>query len=72
MIETAVCSRCNKDTGSPLLDGGMTAGYYHVEGTNGWGQFANPGEVFICDACMWADPRYIAVYGIHPTTFQMK
>jgi len=60
-MKTAVCSRCHKDTGSPLPDGGMTAGYYVAAG---WPEFANPGEVYICDACMWADPRYQAVYGI--------
>jgi hypothetical protein len=61
--ETAICSRCNKDTGSPLPNpsGGMTAGYYVAAG---WKQFANREEVYICDACMWSDPRYIAVYGI--------
>lgn len=43
----------------------MTVGYYDAKG---WPQFANPGEVFICDACMWEDPRYIAIYGhTHPS-----
>ncbi len=66
-ILTAICSRCKKDTGSPLPDGGMTAGYYHVgAGPSGWSQFANLGEVYICDECMWSDPRYIAVYGNQP------
>lgn len=60
-MKTAVCSRCSKDTDSPLPGIGMTAGYYVAKA---WIQFANPGEVFICDNCMWTDPRYIAVYGV--------
>jgi len=36
----------------------MTAGYYYD-----WPKMMNPGELFVCDACMWVDPRYIAVYG---------
>nr|WP_143838143.1 hypothetical protein [Nitrospira cf. moscoviensis SBR1015] len=39
----------------------MTAGYYVAEA---WQKYANPGEVYICDSCMWADPRYIADYGV--------
>jgi len=39
----------------------MTAGYYVA---SAWQKCANPGEVYICDACMWADPRYIADYGL--------
>lgn len=61
MTETATCSRCKKDTGSPLPDGGMTAGYYVA---SGWIQFCNPEDIFICDKCMWSDPRYVAVYGV--------
>lgn len=63
MSETAICSRCKKDTGMQLPGEGMTAGYYQA---TGWPQFANPGEIFICDDCMWSDARYIAVYGIQP------
>jgi hypothetical protein len=53
------CDRCKKEVDSPPPTGeGMTAGYYH-----NWTQFTNPGEVNVCDECMWADARYIAVYG---------
>ena len=56
-----VCSRCRKAIeGFRPPDGGMTAGYYHALS---WKKYANPGEVIICDDCMWADPRYIADYG---------
>lgn len=41
----------------------MTAGYYLAAA---FPQFAHPGEIYICDDCMWADPRYIAVYGLRP------
>lgn len=63
------CSRCHTNLpGSVLPDGVMTAGYYDVRGTGGWADYANPGEQFICDSCMWADPRYIAVHGLHLAT----
>lgn len=58
-----VCSRC----GHPVAHSrrpqgfGMTAGYYVVAA---WRDFCNPGEVYVCDACMWADPRYRAIYGV--------
>lgn len=58
------CSRCLeaiKDFEPP--GDGMTAGYYVAAA---WGKYANPGEVYICDACMWADARYIADYGPRP------
>ena len=61
------CSRCHTNLpGSKLPDGGMTAGYYDVRGTDGWADYANPGEQYLCDSCMWADPRYIAIHGKHP------
>jgi hypothetical protein len=54
------CDRCKrdiKDFRQPDA-GGMTAGYYYR-----WFDFTDPGEEVVCDECMWADPRYIAVYG---------
>lgn len=59
------CSRCHKTIpGSAHHTHGMTAGYYDVRG-NSWSEFARPGEEQVCDACMWADPKFIAVYGVH-------
>lgn len=59
---TVTCDRCGREIeGWEETDPiGMTAGYYNVE--TGWPQFANPGEKVVCDQCMWADPRYQAVY----------
>lgn len=59
--EAGNCSRCHK----PIQQftpptGGMTAGYYVVAG---WKEFCNEGEIYVCDNCMWEDPRYIKVYG---------
>lgn len=55
------CSRCQQEIDSPAPTGeGFTAGYYVVAA---WQDFCNDGEVYVCDACMWADHRYIAVYG---------
>ena len=42
----------------------VTMGGYDVSGEP-WSHFANEHEQFICDPCMFADPRYQAVYGVH-------
>lgn len=61
---TIDCSRCGKivDSPPPVKSdvGSMTAGYYVAAS---WPQFANTGEVYICDECVWVDQRYIAIYG---------
>lgn len=64
---TVVCDRCGKTVEglhSPATETsmGMTAGYYDTSGQP-WSDFVDPGERIICDDCMWADARYIAVYG---------
>lgn len=55
---------CDRHHG--LVDGHeseyFTAGFYKRAG---WAEFFNEGEGRICDACMFADPRYIAIYGVH-------
>lgn len=54
------CDRCKqpiKDFTPPTGEG-FTVGYYH-----NWTEFMDPGERIVCGACIWADPRYIAVYG---------
>lgn len=57
------CSRCKKPFAGFKDDYlSITLGYYEVaEGY--WKDFANEGETVICDPCMLADYRYIAVYG---------
>ena len=42
-------------------EGEFTSGYYDV--TRAWKDFARLGEKRVCDNCMWADPKYIAIYG---------
>ncbi len=63
-FDVAECSRCKEDL-SELMRASrpdMTVGFYQVnEGQ--WVAFANEGERYLCDACMWKDPRYIAEYG---------
>jgi hypothetical protein len=57
------CSRCHAKLDvdySP--DDAFTCGFYAVA-VGVWSQFANPGEVFLCDACMWSGPLYISIYG---------
>lgn len=60
MIVTVIrCDRCEKLVDSPPpKKGEFTAGYYA-----NWVNFTNPGEKHVCDACMWADPRYIGTFG---------
>lgn len=67
---TVTCDRCKQQ-----IDGirepadpatgfvGATGGFYETGNPEGWGKYADPGERIVCDACMHADPRYIAVYG---------
>lgn len=58
-----VCSRCRKVVIDAAKEcNGTTAGYYEVA-RGQWRKFANVGEQYLCDACMFADPRYIAIYG---------
>ncbi len=45
------------------MDDDVTAGYYIVH-SGCWHAYADPGEAYLCDACMWADPRYIATHGL--------
>lgn len=59
--ETIICSRCGKTVNGKRGEN-YTAGFYDVTGIP-WSEFANPGEVNLCDECMWVDERYIQVYG---------
>lgn len=57
------CCRCKQAIDgfrAPSRESNFTAGYYHIGGI--WEKYANPGEKYVCDICMWADPRYIADY----------
>ena len=42
--------------------GGVLIGYYVAAA---WKKYTRPDEIYICDTCMFADPRYIADYGDH-------
>jgi hypothetical protein len=55
------CDRCGQ-TIQGYGDEYMTAGYYDCSGSP-WADLANPGELHVCDCCMWTDSRYIEVYG---------
>jgi hypothetical protein len=69
---TVVCDRC-KATVEGLRTMRFTGGFYEVQADlrtldiTSWSRYANPGEKIVCDACMHADPRYIAVYGTYAT-----
>jgi hypothetical protein len=57
------CDRCKK-----AVEGcegeGWTGGFYDVSPGTCWSKFARPYETVVCDECMWADPAYIAIYGV--------
>jgi hypothetical protein len=53
------CSRCHASFHYNPNEK-MTAGFYT---RSGWEQFFDPGEEYLCDDCMFMDPRYIKVYG---------
>lgn len=61
-----ICDRCHQVVKDAMKEcSGTTAGYYEVE-RGAWRKFSNPGEKYLCDACMFRDDRYIAVYGKVP------
>lgn len=51
-----------------LEDEDCTGGFYR---RSGWPDFFDAGEERVCDDCMFADPRYIKVYGRHVTTLSL-
>lgn len=55
------CDRCKK-TVAGLWTDFATSGFYQCAAGH-WSNLVNPGESIICDECMHADPRYLAVYG---------
>lgn len=61
---TVKCDRCGA-TVEGLRAEGVTGGFYDVAPPSTWAQYANEGEAIVCDECMFADPRYQAVYGDH-------
>lgn len=62
MRVTVECGRCHKVIEGLASEAG-TAGYYWVGPGSAWEDFGRPGEVTVCDPCMWADPKYIAAFG---------
>jgi hypothetical protein len=60
------CDRCKQIIDGAVVESRFSSGVYVIPTM--WEDFANPGEQFVCDACMWADPRYVAVYGKNPGT----
>ena len=63
------CSRCKK-----LIDGCidrdqdgkiiLTGGFYDCEPPSMWAAYRKPGEVILCDSCLWQDPAFIQKYGV--------
>lgn len=59
------CDRCGKEIEGIEIQGLGTAGFYRLTGSSWETYRRSPNEDVICDACMWADPQYIAIYGRH-------
>lgn len=63
------CSRCGslipdfKPPASADTQFHATAGYYIAQHFAGFCDTDR--EVYVCDKCMWLDPRFIAVHGKH-------
>lgn len=57
---TIICDRCGKTVEGLEELGVYSAGFYRRDDI--WGQFMNPDEHLLCDACMQVDPRYQTVY----------
>jgi hypothetical protein len=61
---TIKCDRCGKmHDGIATMHG--TSGYYWVAPESAWQKYAQPGERYLCERCMWDDPAYIKDYGRH-------
>lgn len=60
------CDRCHRKVEGNEGDG-FTSGFYCVDGC--WAKYGRPYETIVCDECMWADPLYIADYGIMKVSF---
>jgi len=60
------CDRCKKSFYG-YVSGAFTAGFYVRDPSGGgWEKWMFPEEKIVCDTCMQADPRYLAVYGPVP------
>ena len=61
------CDRCNQRVPGAYQTNTATSGFYDLtpgpRGKNQWAKYAREGERKVCDACMWADPKYIAEHG---------
>jgi len=64
---TVPCDRCGKLVeGCISIDNTCTGGYYDVTG-GAWKKFQRWDEEYVCDKCMWNDPKYVAMYVLPPS-----
>lgn len=52
------CDRCKRYVEGFLPGAGRCSAGVYV----GWTEFMNFGEYIICDACMWKNDKFLAVY----------
>jgi hypothetical protein len=57
-----LCDRCKEQIRGERSKR-FTSGFYLVGPEYYWHKYSLPGEEFLCDECMWSDPRYILDYG---------
>lgn len=62
---TVQCDRCGMMVDG-YADDHATAGFYQVREGSLWARYARLGEQYLCDTCVYEDPRYIRDYGAHP------
>lgn len=60
------CERCGAAIRGVIIEESnipvVTCGFYDVKDEK-WQEFAqSPMEMYVCDRCMWADPRFMAKY----------
>lgn len=65
VLQTIQCDRCKTFVAGEIVPGpgGVSFGVYDTAPGSFWNRFAHVGENVLCDACMWADPDYITLYG---------
>ena len=54
-----ICDRC-KQTLEGIRCDEFTAGFYDMAK---WEEYRRENEQYVCDSCMFADPRYVERYG---------
>ena len=55
-----ICDRCKQMVEGIRCENEVTAGFYDM---TKWEEFRRENEHYVCDSCMFADPKYVERYG---------